>query len=82
MHDTYDTADEMEIIDYNIQPPEDDVGDLPDLNDQDFYEILLFTQLRNNKKICLSEYVEHGQIALCLFRCLVRGIPRELRGVT
>ena len=29
MHDTYDTADEMEIIDYNIQPPEDHVGDLP-----------------------------------------------------
>ena len=32
VHDTYDTADEMEIIDYNIQPPEDHVGDLPDLN--------------------------------------------------
>ena len=30
VHDTYDTADEMEIIDYNIQPPEDHVGDLPD----------------------------------------------------
>ena len=32
MLDTYDTADEMEIIDYNIQPPEDHVGDLADLN--------------------------------------------------
>ena len=31
MHDTYDTADEMVIIDYNIQPPEDHVGYLPDL---------------------------------------------------
>ena len=29
VHDTYNTADEMEIIDYNIQPPEDHVGDLP-----------------------------------------------------
>ena len=47
MHDTLDTLDDLEIIDYNIQPPEDDVGDLPNLNDQDFYEIPLSTQLRN-----------------------------------
>ena len=42
VHDTYDTADEMEIIDYNIQPPEDHVGDLPDLNDHNNDNMIIF----------------------------------------